>query len=228
MSEPARLFDQIQAVLFDLDGTLVETDNRWAANLAARLEPIRRLFPRFDTHAWGRRIVMWIEGPSNYAMSVVEHLGLSTHFFGLADRLRKSKGLATREASEPVEGTIELLTTLQSRYRLAVVTTRARPEAMGFIRQLKLEGYFPVVVTRQDVLRMKPHAEPVRKAAKLLGVDPQHCLMVGDTTMDILAGRRAGALAVGVLSGFGERDELEKAGADLVLDRAYELLDHLH
>ena len=50
---------------------------------------------------------------------------------------------------------------------------------------------------------MKPHPEPVRKAALRLGVSVQHCLMVGDTTMDMAAARRAGAWAVGVLSGLG-------------------------
>ena len=66
---------------------------------------------------------------------------------------------------------------------------------------------------------MKPHPEPVKTAAKLLGVPAGACLMIGDTINDILAARRAGAYAIGVLSGFGERRELERAGADLILDR---------
>jgi phosphoglycolate phosphatase len=110
---------------------------------------------------------------------------------------------------------------------MAVVTTRARPEAESFIAQLNLAHYFPVVVTRGDVLRMKPHPEPVTKAAEMLGVLPERCLMVGDTTMDMRAGRRAGAYTVGVLSGFGERDELTCAGADVILDRAEEILEML-
>ena len=51
--------------------------------------------------------------------------------------------------------------------------------------------------------------------------------MIGDTTMDVRAGRRAGALAVGVLSGVGTRQELVRAGADLILERAEQLLDYL-
>lgn len=217
----------ITAILFDLDGTLIETDNRWVAMLEQKLAPLKRLMPRLDTHALARRLVMASETPTNYILSLIEHVGLSSSFFGLTDRLRRSKGLATREDSELVEGSLELLEALEGRFKLAIVTTRARPEAYAFLRHAGIERFFPVVVTRQDVLRMKPHPEPIRKAAASLGVRPEECLMIGDTVPDIRAARRAGALAVGVLSGFGERAELERAGAHLILERAAHILDHL-
>jgi phosphoglycolate phosphatase len=217
----------IQAILFDLDGTLIETDNRWVEVLAQKLVPLKRLLPRLDAHALARKLVMASETPTNYLMSLLEHLGLGSSFFGLADLLRRSKGLATRENSELVEGSEALLEALQGRYGLAVVTTRARPEACAFMQHSGIERFFPVIVTRQDVLRMKPHPEPVRKAAVLLGVNPEQCLMIGDTVPDIRAARRAGATAVGVLSGFGERPELERAGAHLILERAAQILDYL-
>lgn len=227
MTEHRSLFDAVEAVLFDLDGTLVETDNRWVETLEGRLKPLLKVFPRLDLHALARWLVMAIETPSNYAISMLEHIGLDRHFLGLADRVRRSKGLATREGAEAVEGSIALLEALQKRYHLAVVTTRARPEARAFLQQLHLAAFFPVVITRQDVLRLKPHPEPVRKAAQLLGVPTEHCVMVGDTVPDIRAARRAGAWAVGVLSGFGERQEIERAGAHLVLNRAALLADYL-
>ena len=158
---------------------------------------------------------------------LLERLGLGKSVHGLADRVRCREGLATRGASVLVEGTRELLGSIDGRFRLAIVTTRARPEALSFLAQQGLERYFTVVVTRQDVLRMKPHPEPIQRAAQLLRVHPVRCLRVGDTTMDVRAARRAGAVAVGVLSGFGERDELQRAGAHLVLDSAVELLSHL-
>ncbi|MBC7255367.1 MAG: HAD family hydrolase [Chloroflexi bacterium] len=227
MNETLPHFDGVEAILFDLDGTLVETDNRWARILAERLRPMQRFLPRLNVEALARRIVMAIETPSNYAISTLEHLGLGHLFLGLADRIRRSKGLATREASEPVEGSEELIQALKGRYKLAVVTTRARPEALALLGHLGLSAHFEALVTRQDVWRMKPHPEPVYKAARLLGVLPSRCLMVGDTRMDIRSARRAGAYAVGVLSGFGERGELERAGAHLILDRAASLLGYL-
>jgi len=214
----------IEAILFDLDGTLVKTDNRWARLMGQRLTFLRRLSPRLDSDRLGRDLVMALEGPSNYAVSTAERLGLEGVIRSLADRVRRSKGVAVRGASVLVEGTRELLASLDGRYRLAVVTTRARPEALSFLAQQGLERYFSVVVTRQDVWRMKPHPAPVRRAAQLLQVEPSCCLMVGDTTMDVRAARRAGAVAVGVLSGFAMRDELQRAGAHLILDNAADLL----
>jgi N-acetyl-D-muramate 6-phosphate phosphatase len=219
--------ESVEAVLFDLDGTLIETDNLWAKIAAARLAPLQRMFPRLNATDLGRRLVMSIETPANYLVSFLEHLGLGSGFFGLANRIRRSKGVATRGGARLIPGTIELLESLQAHYKLAIVTTRARSEARSFVSLAQLERFFKVVITRQDVLCMKPHPEPLRKAAALLGVSVTRCLMVGDTEMDIHAARRAGAFSAGVLSGFGERHELERAGAHLVLESAVQLLPYL-
>lgn len=227
MSDRHCLFDGVEAVLLDLDGTLIETDNRWAATVSAKLAFLKRILPQADTDALGRSLVMAIETPANYAMSLSEHLGLGSSFLGLADRLRRSKGVATTKHSELVSGTIDLLDAIQDRYALAVVTTRARREAYAFIERANLSPYFRAVVTRQETWRMKPHPAPVLKAASLLAVAPSRCVMVGDTTMDVRAACRAGAYAVGVTSGFGTRAELDRAGAHLVLDRAAQLLEYL-
>ena len=227
MIRPEISFDAVEAILFDLDGTLVETHNRWAAKLGAKLAFLKRILPRLDPQAIGRSLVMAIETPANYLVSLSEHLGLGSSFFGLSDRFRQSKGLATRGTSRPIEGTERLLAALDERYKLAVVTTRARPEAMSFVKAIKPAGLFSVVVTRQNTWRMKPHPAPVRRAAAMLGASPERCVMVGDTIMDIRAARRAGSIAIGVLSGFGTREELERAGAHLILDRAEQLLAYL-
>ena len=217
----------LQAILFDLDGTLVETDNRWAQVLAAKLQPVTRVLPGADVDALSRQLVMALETPTNYVMSILEHLGLGSSFFGLADRVRRSKGLATRRGSRLIEGTGALLEALAGRYKLAVVTTRARPEAEAFVRQIGGACHFSAVITREDVWGIKPNPAPVLKAAARLGVAAERCALVGDTTMDVVAARRAGAVAIGVLSGFAHRRELERAGAQLVLGRAEEILAHL-
>ena len=217
----------IDAVLFDLDGTLVETSNRWAADLAERLAPLRRLSSRIDTEKLARALVMAIEMPANYLVSSLERLGLTGVISGIADRVRRSKGLAIRGQAELIVGSEALLEALAPQVRLAVVTTRARAEAHAFVQSAGFARFFPVIITRQDVWRMKPHPAPVLAAAEQLDVDPERCLLVGDTVMDVRAAKRAGAVAVGVLTGIANRQELERAGADLILERADELLPHL-
>jgi len=225
--EEVRLPDSVRAVLFDLDGTLVPTSNRWGELLGRRLLPLQSLFPDLDAGALGRRVVLSVEMPLNYAVAAVERLGMTGLIQRAADRLRRSKGLATRDHSTVIEGTRDLLEILAERYRLAVVTTRARPEAYTILTKNGLRAKFGVIVTRQDVWLMKPHPAPVLKAAKLLGLAPGECAMVGDTVTDIRSARSAGAYAVGVLSGLATRAELKRAEADLILDRAVDLLGHL-
>ena len=78
-----------------------------------------------------------------------------------------------------------------------------------------------MVVTHEDTWRLKPHPEPICYAAEQLGVAVGRCLMVGDTGVDVESAKAAGACAVGVLCGFGERRDL--AGADLILENTAEL-----
>ncbi len=88
-----------------------------------------------------------------------------------------------------------------------------------------LGNLFWVVVTRDDVKRLKPHPMPVRTAAERLGLPVEQCVMVGDTRLDVRAAKAAGALAVGVLTGFGTANDLREA--DLVLASPSELDDWL-
>jgi len=221
------IWDSVQAILFDLDGTLIRASNRWPLKLAARLAPLKRAFPSMDTEALGRTIFAAMEGPANYALSILEHLHIDTSFWGLTDRLRRSKGLAARGEEAWLGRGQDLVRGLAARYQLAVVTTRGRKEALAFVSGAGLTDCFAAIIARQDVWRMKPHPEPVRKAAQQLGVPVERCVMVGDTTMDINAARRAGAWAVAVLSGLGEQGELARAGAHLILQNAEELLHYL-
>ena len=110
-----------------------------------------------------------------------------------------------------------MLADLSRRYHLGIVTTRSRLHAEAFVAQQGLGDLFQVVTGREDTWRIKPHPSPVRHAAEQLGVPVERCLLVGDTTVDIWAARAAGARSIGVLCGFGSRDELVRAGADLIL-----------
>ena len=98
------------------------------------------------------------------------------------------------------------------------MTTRGLEDAEAFLDQHDLRDMFDVIVTRETTWRLKPHPEPIRTAAELLGVPVERCVMVGDTTVDVKSAERAGARAVAVRCGFGTPSELEQAGADVVMD----------
>ena len=78
-------------------------------------------------------------------------------------------------------------------------------------------------MTALSAIHTKPYPDPILFAARLMDVPPEACLMVGDTTVDIRAGKAAGAQVLGVLCGFGEEAELKQLGADLILKTTSEL-----
>jgi HAD superfamily hydrolase (TIGR01549 family) len=211
--------DRIDAILFDLDGTLMDTDDQAVERLARQLERLR--FPHPDRTA--RRLIMASETPGNALMTVVDMLGLDAPLMEFTNNLRRWRGLRTQTDFRIIAGIEEMLTQLDGRYRLGVVTTRGQSEADSFLEQHGLRGLFEIVVTRESTWRLKPHPAPVQHAARLLGVPAERCAMVGDTTADVKSARRAGAWAVAVLCGFGEREELERAGAHVVLERTADL-----
>jgi len=90
-----------------------------------------------------------------------------------------------------------------------------------------LPKYFDAVITGLSAKRTKPYPDPILLAAQKMGVKPEECLMIGDTTVDMRAGKSAGAQTVGVLCGFGEETELLRMGADYILNNTAELEDIL-
>jgi phosphoglycolate phosphatase-like HAD superfamily hydrolase len=204
----------IDAVLFDLDGTLMDSDDQVVEALALRLQRWGWSYP----YRAARSVVMAAETPVNGVMTLLDALGLDTPLLRMWRRSRGPGDRCTERNHQLMERADAMLGELRQRYRLGIVTTRGRRDAHSFLIQHTLAPLFEVVVTRESTRRLKPHPEPIRHAARQLGVPVERCVMVGDTTMDVRGARRAGAKAVAVLCGFGKQEELERAGADVVLD----------
>ncbi len=218
---------EIDAILFDLDGTLVETDDEAVQTLTRRLQPVGWFLPRRDPGRAARSILMFLEGPANSLITFLDRIGLDDDVLDLGDRMRSMRGLYTPLNFRPVDGVVEMLEDLSHRYHLAIVTSRSRTHAETFLRQQGLTDVIQTIVGREDTWRIKPHPSPIQHAADQLGVTVERCLMVGDTRVDIWAAQAAGARSAGVLCGFGEGDDLEHAGADLILGTTSELQDWL-
>jgi HAD superfamily hydrolase (TIGR01509 family) len=211
-------FSRIRALCFDVDGTLSDTDDLYAQTAAACLP--RFLF-RDPAHS-ARRLVMWVEAPGNALLGLADSLGIDDEMMSVINWLNRHRRPHARRFLM-VPGVDAMLARLQGRYPMAVVSAREERGTMAFLEQFGLAGYFDVIVTGFSTERTKPYPDPVLLAAQKMGVAPGHCLMIGDTTVDIRAGRSAGAQTVGVLCGFGEAPELRRLGADLILETTSEV-----
>ncbi|HEX2065660.1 MAG TPA: HAD family hydrolase [Candidatus Thermoplasmatota archaeon] len=122
------------------------------------------------------------------------------------------------------EGVVPLVRDLGARgHPQAVVTSKGQKESEILLDDLGIAHLFGAVVGDDDARPLKPDPAPVLEACRLLRRPPRDAVMVGDTRFDILAGKAAGAHAVGVLWGNGSAQSLREAGADALARDAAEL-----
>ena len=208
---------KIQAICFDVDGTLRDTDDQYVARVESILRPLHWLLPKKDSAATARWLVMRLEGPVNGFFSLADRLGLDGPLYRLVELSNPWKRDPKHRRYLLVPGVREAVELLNARFPLAVVTARGARSTQAFLEATNLRTHFACVASALSSPRGKPMPDPIYWAAEQMKVKAENCLMVGDTSVDILAGKAAGAQTVAVLSGFGEKKELEELGADLVL-----------
>jgi pyrophosphatase PpaX len=207
----------LTAVLFDLDGTLIDSialivnsalyafekcghaapaAEEWLADLGL---PLRTMFGRFIADE--SKLAELVAGYREYQ--------LENH-----DRLVR-----------PYEEVASTLTALHERgHSLAVVTSKAEPLAHRGLAHVGLDGFFDVVVGLESCNRHKPDPEPVRVALERLGVRPEDAAFVGDSPHDMAAGRGAGVVTVAALWGPFSRNQLASSEPDYYIERMGALL----
>lgn len=213
---------RIDALCFDVDGTLSDTDNLY-------VQKVSRFVPRFlfkEPLQAARRFVMWIEAPGNALLSFTDRLGLDDEMVAVLNWLARRRRRSSKEFLL-VPGVEEMLMQLYGSYPMAVVSARDEHGTMAFLEKFDLVKYFDAIITGLSAEHTKPYPDPILLAAQKMNTAPENCLMIGDTTVDVRAGKSAGAQVVGVLCGFGEEAELKKMGADLILSDTPKLLEVL-
>lgn len=218
---------RVKALCFDVDGTLRDTDDQIVDKLANRLKLVRFLFPRRDERLVARQLVMGLISPANFFYRFLDWLTIDDEVVGIGDWLHKKQLLKPENEFLIVPRADSCLADLAPHFPMSVVSARGERGTMAFLDYFDMVGLFNCIATGQTAPRTKPCPDPVLWAAEKMGVPPENCLMIGDTTVDIRAGRVAGAQTIGVLSGFGYERELLKAGADHIIDSVADLPDFL-
>jgi phosphoglycolate phosphatase len=137
--------------------------------------------------------------------------------------------VSTINKAIPIPNVYETLQTLSQTMPLALVTLRSIPKKQitKELQKLKLLSYFQTVITAMDVKKPKPFPDAVIKAAQQLGVQVRHTAIIGDSIVDIQAGKAATAKTVAVLTGLYTRKELEEENPDLIIPDINHLPQHI-
>ena len=217
------VLNRIKALCFDVDGTLSDTDDLY-------VQKVKSFFPRLlfkNPDHTARRFIMWIEAPGNALLGLADTLDIDDQMVAVINWLSRRRRHSPKKFLL-IPGVDAMLAQLYGRFPMAVISARDEHGTMAFLEQYDLVKYFDVIVSGLSAEHTKPYPDPILLAAQKMNVSPQNCLMIGDTTVDIRAGRSAGAQTVGVLCGFGEEAELKKMGADIILKDTTKLLDILN
>ncbi|RXZ78734.1 pyrophosphatase PpaX [Paenibacillaceae bacterium] len=209
--------NKITTVLFDLDGTILDTNE---------------LIIRSFQHCL-KGIVADDFGPEHIIPSMGQPLVSQLRLFSgqddvtkLVDGYRAFNLKLHDELVRPFPGVREVMEQLdQAGFDLGVVTTKMRLTTDRGLKLTGLDQYVKTIVTIDDVTHAKPHPEPVVKAMRQLGALPEQTLMVGDSVVDIESAAAAGAIPVGVSWSLKGEQLLRESGARHILHDMRDLFD---
>ena len=207
---------KIDTLLFDLDGTLIDTNELIISSFMHTLE---HYFPG----QYKKEDVPQFMGPP--LMESFNKLD-PERAEEMAQCYRDYNHMRHDELVTEFEGVYDTIKTLhQKGYKLAIVTTKKRYTVEMGLRLTKLDQFFDVVVTLDDVTHAKPNPEPLLKALEQLGSKPENAIMVGDNNHDIQGGKNTGTLTAGVAWAFKGREYIEGLQPDYILENMSDLLD---
>ena len=201
-----------QAVIFDMDGTLLDTlrDLMNSVNFA------------LEQHGAPRRTLEEIRGFVGNGVRT-----LITRSLGSADRpdfeevfadFRRHYAEHCRDTTQPYPHILELVRELSARgYRLAIVSNKTDPEVKA-LNDEYFEGLFQSAVGECEGINRKPAPDTVLKTLRDLGLSREQAVYVGDSEVDVMTARNAGVDCIAVTWGFRSPEQLRQAGASVLLD----------
>ena len=213
-----------KAVLFDLDGTLIDS----APDLGAAADKMRtdRGLPSLDLSLYRPMAGAGARGMLNIAFGIKPE---DPSFMDLREEFFRNYEQAMTVRTYIFEGVVELIERLQSRgMPWGVVTNKSSRFTDPLTRMMPLFASAGAIVSGDTTPHAKPHPEPLFEAARRMQLDPVHCWYVGDDARDIVAGRAAGMKTVAATYGYlGEVSDLSRWEADLHIDSPLDLLKWL-
>ncbi|WP_066175481.1 pyrophosphatase PpaX [Bacillus marinisedimentorum] len=206
---------KIDTVLFDLDGTLIDTNE---LIISSFMHTLNHYYPG----QYGREDCLQFMGPPlKESFSSLDPDRVDE----MVDTYRKHNIENHDKYVEAFDGVVETLETLHKHeYKLGIVTTKMRQTVKMGMELTGIDRFFDVVVTLDDVINAKPDPEPVEKALFQLGSRREHAIMIGDNHHDIVSGQNAGTYTAGVAWTAKGRKHLEAYDPDFMLENMQDLL----
>lgn len=212
---PAKRNHLVEGVLFDWDGTLIDS---YHADTSAYLAMFKEM-----GISWGLEELEKNYSPNWY--QVYGAAGLPRRRWEEADRAWRAH--YAKHRPKLIAGARRVLAKLRVAHPLGLVTSGDRDRVTRQLREFRLTTLFAARVCSGDTLRKKPHPEPLRLALRQMELDPSACVYVGDAPQDVEMARRSGVRAIGVLGPFPTEKRLRAARPEFLIGSIEELPDVL-
>ncbi len=206
----------LQGVLFDWDGTLIDS---YHADTSAYLAMFKEM-----GIAWGIEELERHYSPNWY--EVYRAARLPRKRWNEADRLWRAH--YAKHRPRLISGARRVLEAVARKHHLGLVTSGDRDRVVRQLREFRLTRLFTARVCSGDTLRKKPHPEPLRLALRQMEMKAACCVYVGDAPQDVEMARSAGVLAIGVLGPFPTEKRLRAARPEFLIGSLEELPDVLN
>ena len=204
MKEENRKLEQlhIKALLFDLDGTIIDTYELILASMRYALENVLgQHYPDAQLmEKVGQPLLTQMYDYTDSDETVDELLRVYRHHNKIYEGELAKSFPGTKEALEAMK---------RAGFPMGIVTSKMHGPALRGLQQFELDEYFNFIIGSDDCERHKPHPEPVLYGAKLMNVDPRSCVYVGDSPFDIQSGNAAGTYTIAALWGMFSLETLE-------------------
>jgi phosphoglycolate phosphatase len=215
----------VEAVLFDFDGTLVHLN----IDFAQMRTDVEAILPKYGLSADDKASRYTLELIAECAQALTERNGgerIAEAFQRDAEAAIVAIETDAAETADVHPGVPELLKRLRQRgIKVGIVTRNCRAAVERILDRSAL--IYDVLLTRDDVETVKPDPEHLLAALRLLDVEPRRALMVGDHPMDVRAGRITGTKTVAVLTGYSPAERFAPEKPDLILKQVGELETYL-
>ncbi len=192
-------------ILFDLDGTLIDSTDAIVSTFKHSFKELNHPFTRSDED---------IKSLIGYPLDIMyKELGVQeSKVWDFVDAYKNRYRVISKEQTTLLENAFEAIELASKIARVSVVTTKTRMYTMPLLEHFNIAHFFEIVTGRENVQNPKPHPEPILVTLEQMNYnkDIDTVWMIGDTKLDLIAAKQANVNSIGVLCGYGDKEELNQ------------------